>query len=182
MSEEEKPKDSSPQPASPGPAAIERNVLTPRMAKPKRGKRMLRMVRGVALYVLAVLALVILLPKGLSWWLKTEYPMAAITSGSMWPVLKQGDLILVAAVKPEALNVGDIVVYANDRGFTIHRVTEVDREAGEITTKGDANNVSDKPVPVKDVFGRALTWGSGKPVRIPKLGFISILVSKRIKN
>lgn len=168
--------------ATPGPAGIERNVLTPRMAKPKRGKRLLRFLRGVVLYVLFVLVLVVLLPKGLSWWLKTDYPMAAITSASMWPALKQGDLILVAAVKPEELKTGDIVVYSNPRGFTIHRITEIDRETGEVTTKGDANNVSDKPVPISDVFGRALAWGSGKPVRIPKLGFISILVAKKVSQ
>ena len=179
MEEQQKDGEPSRQKAvSPDPAA--RNGLTSKVVKPKRGQRVLRAVRGAALYVLFVLALVVLLPKGLSWWLKTDFPMAAITSGSMWPALKQGDLILVAAVKPEELNVGDVVVYENVRGFTIHRITAIDREAGEVTTKGDANNVPDQPVPVKDVFGRALSWGSGQPFRVPKLGFISIVVAKKV--
>lgn len=167
--------------ATPDPAEIERNVVTPKLSRPRK-KKWLRTLRGLVVYVLFVALLIWGLPKGLSRWLGTQYPMAAITSGSMWPALKVGDLILVQAVAPEALNVGDIVVYSNERGFTIHRITEVNPEDGMITTRGDANNVSDKPVKVTDVIGRTLTWSSGKPFRIPRLGFISIMMSKRIKN
>lgn len=164
-----------------GPAGIERNVLTPTMAQRKQ-RRFLRFLRGLVIYVVFVALLIWGLPQGLSWWLKTEYPMAAITSGSMWPVLKVGDLILVEAVKPEELKVGDIIVYANQRGFTIHRITVIDAEKRKLTTKGDANNVSDQPIALTDVIGRTLTWKSGKPFRVPRLGFISITVSKRMRN
>lgn len=164
-----------------GLAKNERDVVQPLMADAKNkplARRLLRFVRGVILYVLFVAVLVWGLPIGLSQWLGTKYPMAAITSGSMWPALKVGDLILVQHVKPEQLNVGDIVVYANVRGFTIHRITDIDQAQGEMTTKGDANNVSDQPVRVADIIGRTLRWSSGKPVRVPKLGSVSMMVSQ----
>ena len=163
-------------------AGIERSTVTPRMSEKKKkpfGRRILKLVLNLVAYVAFVALLVWGLPIGLSKWLGTEYPMAAITSGSMWPELKVGDLILVQAVKPETLQVGDIVVYTNERGFTIHRITAIDRATNEVTTKGDANNVSDKPVKIDTIIGKALTWGSGKAFRIPKLGFISITVAKR---
>ena len=51
------------------------------------------------MYVVIVGGTVVGLPKALSWYLETPYPMAAITSGSMWPVLKEGDIVFVQGVK-----------------------------------------------------------------------------------
>lgn len=151
-------------------------------AKPVRSgrSRIVRKVLGTLLYVAFVVALVVGTPKALSWYLKSDTPMAAITSDSMWPALKRGDLVFIEGVRLEQLEVGDVVVYANARGFTIHRITQIDQEQGMLTTKGDANNVSDAPVKVSEVIGRAVEWG-GTPIRIPKLGLISILVSKKLQ-
>lgn len=181
MSEEQKLKPAASEPVSPGPEAVERSTQVPNVSKKKRG-RILRAVRGFVIYVLFVAVLIWGMPIALSKLLNTNSPMAAITSGSMWPALKVGDLILVQGVDPQELKVGDIVVYSNERGFTIHRIIEIDQAKGMLTTKGDANNVSDAPVKISDVFGRALTWGSGKPVRVPRLGFISIGVSKHVNQ
>ena len=49
---------------------------------------------GWILYIAILIGLIVGIPKGLAYVLKTDYPMASITSGSMWPVLKKGDLIL----------------------------------------------------------------------------------------
>lgn len=96
----------------------------------------------------------------------------------MWPVLKRGDLVLVKAVKTkEELAVGDIVVFKNLQGFTIHRITEINEK--NIVTKGDANNVSDNPVQFTDILGKTLEYKNGKPVRIPKLGNLSIWLNKK---
>ena len=44
-------------------------------------------------YLVLIVVIVVGVPKFLSWYLDTDSPMAAITSGSMWPELKKGDLI-----------------------------------------------------------------------------------------
>ena len=107
--------------------------------------------------------------------LNTEYPIASITSSSMWPAMKKNDIVLIKGIeKKEDIQVGDIIVYRNPKGFTIHRVVELKEET--LITRGDANNVNDKPIKYKEVVGKAVEW-SGKPFRIPHLGKISALVS-----
>jgi len=130
---------------------------------------------NLIVYVLIVVGIVWGLPTFLSWKLGTEYPIAAITSGSMWPVLKEKDLVFIKAVEREDIEVGDIVVWRNEKGFTIHRVVEL-RDA-TLITKGDANFKEDKPVKYEDVVGETVEVGDA-PLRIPYLGFISIVGGK----
>ena len=74
-------------------------------------KRAFKILLDIFIYVGIVALIFWGLPVGLSKWLDAPYPMASITSGSMWPVLKEGDLILIKGVKSkEELSVGDIVV------------------------------------------------------------------------
>lgn len=144
--------------------------------KSKKKKSLLRKLFGWFVYLAFVAALIIGTPKILSSWLKTETPIAAITSQSMWPALKKGDLILITSVQNSEIEKDDIIVYANKKGFTIHRVAE--KNDKNIITKGDANNIQDTPISPEDVIGKALEYKNGKPVRIPKLGFISIWASQ----
>jgi signal peptidase I len=128
------------------------------------------------IYVAIVAGLVLGLPELLSWRLGTPYPMAAITSGSMWPALREGDLVFIQGAEKSDLAVGDVVVYRNDGGpgFTIHRIVRLDEET--FTTKGDANFENDKPVPYGRLVGRNLTV-LGKPARLPYLGSITVVAS-----
>lgn len=135
-------------------------------------KKLLKIILDIFVYVAIVGLIFWGLPVGLAKWLKTPYPMASITSGSMWPVLKEGDLILIQGVKKEDLKVGDIVVWSNPKGFTIHRIVKLDEKT--LTTKGDANFKDDEPVKYEDVIGRAYQVG-GKYIRIPYLGYISVI-------
>ncbi len=133
-----------------------------------------------ALGWIAYFALIVLLiygiPRGLSAALDTPYPMAAITSGSMWPVLKKGDIVLVQGVKNKnGIKKGDIVVYKNEKGFTIHRVVEMRDK--ELVTKGDANNISDAPIAYEDLIGKAVNFNNGV-FRIPWAGNISLYINK----
>jgi len=131
---------------------------------------------GWVLYIGLLIGLIFGIPKGLSYFLKTEHPMASITSGSMWPSLKRGDLILIKGVNSkEEIKLDDIIVFKNPKGLTIHRIIEINENT--VVTKGDANNVKDAPVEYEEIIGKALTINN-KPFRIPLLGMIGVYINK----
>ncbi len=137
--------------------------------------RRLRGILGWALYAGVIVATIFAGPRLLAWALDTPYPMAAVTSGSMWPALHKGDLVFLKGVDPEDIEVGDIIAFESDQGFAIHRVISVDAARGRVQTRGDANAVPDEPVAFDKVLGRVTTI-AGRPVRIPYLGNIPIIV------
>lgn len=82
------------------------------------------------------------------------YGAAVVLSGSMEPEFSEGDLILVK--EAEDLAVNDIVVFEDGSSLVVHRIVEL--QGDQITTKGDANDTEDKPVPVSKVKGKVLCW------------------------
>lgn len=130
-----------------------------------------------AIYIVIVALLMYGLPKLLSNYLHTPYPLAAVTSGSMWPALKTGDLVLIEGVGKGDIHVGDIVVYKNKfgSGFTIHRIVKV--QSDTFVTKGDANFDADEPVSFDRLVGRSFEV-NGSPVRVPYLGSVTMFASK----
>jgi signal peptidase len=139
-------------------------------------KDSLKNLIGWIIYIAILISLVYGIPRVLAYLLDTPYPMASITSESMWPALKKGDLVLIKGIKDKSeIKVGDIVVYHNPKGFTIHRVIKLNKDT--LITKGDANNVSDPPVRYQEIIGKTLSFGK-KLIRIPLLGNISILINK----
>src|SRR3989344_2240191 len=135
-------------------------------------KKTLKIILEIGIYAAIVAGIVWGVPKFLSNKLGTTYPIAAITSGSMWPALKQNDIVLIKAVPKEELKVGDVIVWQNLSGsnnlgqasFTIHRIVEL--ASTTLITKGDANFTKDSPVSYSDIVGRTVMWGE-KPLRIP---------------
>ena len=82
------------------------------------------------------------------------YGAAVVLSGSMEPEFSEGDLIVVKEAENYKLN--DIVVFQDFGSLVVHRIISIDGET--ITTKGDANNIADKPVDVSAVKGKVLLW------------------------
>jgi signal peptidase len=139
-------------------------------------RKLFGIILNIAIYAAIVFAIVYGVPRLLVWKLGTEYPIAAITSGSMWPALKIGDIVLIKKVDKEEIAVGDIVVWSNEKGFTIHRVAELGEKT--LTTKGDGNFTNDAPVPYEDVVGETVQF-RGKPFRIPYFGYISVWAARK---
>ena len=147
----------------------------------KKNNGILKAVLNFAIYFVIIGGIIFGLPKFLSWSLNTNFPMAAITSGSMWPVLKEGDLVFIQGINKEDIEVDDIIVYRNkiNNTFTIHRVVKLGED--KITTKGDANFREDAPVDYEDVIGRTLTL-RGRAIHIPYLGSITVFASNLRQN
>ena len=91
----------------------------------------------------------------------------AVGSGSMEPVLKPGDLVIVRKACLDSIGVGDIVAYRSPENgvVVVHRVVAVDGDA--LVTKGDANS---EPDPFRVTGDMVL----GKVVaRVPLLGYLA---------
>jgi signal peptidase I len=142
----------------------------------KKNKNIAKVLLEWVVYILIFLVIVWGVPKALVYMLHTDYPIASITSGSMWPVLKQKDIVFIRGYTGNKadLKIGDIVVYRNEKGFTIHRIIEL--RDSTLVTQGDANNISDIPIGYDQLVGKMITL-KGRPIRIPWLGNLSQMAS-----
>ena len=88
----------------------------------------------------------------------------AVTSGSMEGdedgSFSKGALIFVKILSDEAKNdikVGDVVTFRSGDAYVTHRVIGLnmgaDGKLSSVTTKGDANNISDGAIPLSNVVG-----------------------------
>ena len=106
------------------------------------------------------------------------YKAYVITSTSMEPSIKSGDVIVVKKSKAKNLKVGDIITFKTKNEIITHRILEIiSNESSENTyiTKGDNNNVEDtEKVTYSNIEGKSV-------IIIPKLGkFIISLDNKLI--
>ena len=101
------------------------------------------------------------------------YGAYVIVSGSMEPIIKVRDAVLIKRVPEEEIKVGDVITYeSRDESFygilITHRVTGIKEENGKkiFITKGDHNQTIDKlPVNGNQIYGKVI-------MRIPKIGYI----------
>ena len=142
--------------------------------------RLLRKLIKLVLYLAFVAAAVYYTPRILANVLNTEYPLATITSGSMWPVLKENDLILVKGMEGSDAEIGQIIIFRNAKSFTIHRLIKK-TDDGKLVTMGDANDVEDAPITEADVIGRVV-YLRDKPFRIPKAGSFARILGPKIQQ
>ena len=93
----------------------------------------------------------------------------------MEPMLRAGDVVLVGTCDPEKIQVGDIILFDSSGKSVLHRVIQIEysSEVLDFTTQGDANNVSDTPVTVQQVRGKAI-------LKIPKIGWLSLYLKRVI--
>jgi signal peptidase I len=140
--------------------------------------KIIKTVLEWVIYVVIFFAIVWGTPKVLVKVLHTDYPIASITSGSMWPELKVGDIVFIKGYdgNKSSLKIGDVVVYKNNAAsstlplFTIHRIIRLNDNT--LITQGDANNITDLPIAYSQVVGRMITV-KNQPLKIPYLGKLS---------
>jgi signal peptidase I len=140
-------------------------------------KDRLRTAVRLLLEIAVIVAIAAAIPAVLARVLGTRHPLATITSQSMWPALKRGDIVLIRGPRHDGVRPGMIVVYqdAQGSGMIIHRVVKI--VGSEIVTKGDANDGEDEPVAESDVAG-VVAAIRGHPVRVPYLGYVALLVRR----
>lgn len=90
-----------------------------------------------------------------------------VITGSMEPTYSANDVVIV--VKTDRINEGDVIAYQTGGTPVVHRVTNIDRESGLVTTRGDANNTDDPPITFSRIKGRVV-------FAIPKIGAVLKLV------
>lgn len=130
----------------------------------------LRMLRGLMVTAVVVLALLLVGVRvvGLSPYV--------VLSGSMEPAYAVGSLIYVRPVGAQEIRVGMPLTFrvSGTSVVATHRVHEVVTVEGErrYITKGDANELSDPPVPYAHVIGTPV-------FSIPWLGYLSAWLQSR---
>jgi signal peptidase len=85
------------------------------------------------------------------------YTSASITSGSMMPTLRIGDVVIAVDHGDAEIAPGTIVVYEDPRKHDLvtHRVVSINPD-GSYITKGDVNGLDDPaPIPAANIRGTA---------------------------
>ena len=106
------------------------------------------------------------------------YSAYVIVSGSMEPIIKVKDAVVVRRCEEKDIKIGDVVTYRSmDESFygilITHRVVNIETENGEkvFITKGDSNETVDRtPVKYGQIQGKVA-------MRIPKIGYLKYFLS-----
>jgi len=80
------------------------------------------------------------------------YSVFSVATGSMEPVIKQNDVILVKS--QSEYDVDDIVTFKSDNAYITHRI--INKIGDSIVTKGDANNAKDVAITKNDIVGKVI--------------------------
>lgn len=126
-------------------------------------QRICNFFMSALILALAILAGILILPRVFG------YQSLAVLSGSMEPKMKVGSIVLAKETDVKDIAIGDVITYRlSEHTMVTHRVTGIDKEKKEFTTKGDANNSEDvEAVPFRNVVGKVTCC-------IPMIGYLSI--------
>jgi len=108
--------------------------------------------------------------------------MNVVVSESMEPILERGDIILVDS-NVNNIEVGDIIVYYGTWTETpeniVHRVVKKEiKNKGSVAyiTKGDHNPAPDPVIVYPDQIRFKVISKNNIPLKIPKIGYITLMV------
>lgn len=147
---------------------------------PSKALRAFRRVKNIlfgVLFVLLVLTLIVILVARINGETPKLFGFAVyrVSSASMVPYLKVGDIILCRDCDPMTLKAGDVITYNGTVGEfegkkVTHRVVKepyLDQSDGTyyLLTKGDDNPSEDSPVAISQVTGKLIS----------KIGFLKVI-------
>jgi len=133
-----------------------------------------KIIKDILIVVVGVLAIWI----GLQVVFGTENPFYVVASGSMVPVLKVYDVLVVQGHEPfEEVEIGDIIVFnrpSDHNRVIVHRVVSIiDEDPKTIRTQGDANPASipgtDFPISEEEYIGKVI-------YSLPQVGYVTQLL------
>ena len=73
---------------------------------------------------------------------------------SMWPFIKNEDILVIKKVPLTSFSTGDIIAYVQDERVICHRVSE--RKHKVISTKADALTGVDSRIPTDNILGQVI--------------------------
>lgn len=136
---------------------------------PFRAKRLRAAIATASAFALIIVLIFAVLPAMMG----TPHPLYSDPTGSMYPRIHPGSLLIVRGISPQSVKVGDIIVFNApwEKGLTVaHMVIGMFVQNGTLyfITKGIANPVKDpSPVPAVNVLGIVI-------YAIPYLGYLFI--------
>lgn len=82
---------------------------------------------------------------------------------SMYPEVRDGEMVTVIPVGPAEVKVGDIILYRAGGGALAHRVIRTEMRSGRpvFILRGDASAVTDEPVEAAQVSGQVVSVERG---------------------
>jgi signal peptidase len=124
--------------------------------------RKLTGVRAVVVRVcnvlsISMLSFIVAVAAGLLVMQMLGFKPMAVLSGSMEPAYATGSVVFVNTnTSVDSIAVGDTITYSLGESSTVvtHRVIAIDQDKSLFTTKGDANETEDGPVPFSSFVGR----------------------------
>ncbi|MCP4362281.1 MAG: hypothetical protein GY796_30105, partial [Chloroflexi bacterium] len=78
---------------------------------------------------------------------------------SMWPFLREGDMVVVEHIQSHKLQNGDLLVVKRNANFITHRL--VDKRDSVLVTKGDNRFGFDAPVVQSEILGKVIAIERG---------------------
>jgi signal peptidase len=113
----------------------------------------------------------------LIWFSVGVFPISpsVIATGSMMPLIKPGDVILIKKVDSKTVKIGDIIQFRKDNILISHRIIDVveDKQGIGYQTKGDNNSRPDSDlVRPEEIKGEII-------YTIPKVGWPTLLLKKK---
>ena len=99
-----------------------------------------------------------------------------ITTNSMEPNIRLGDVVIVKNAKQEDIQLGDVITFKRQNDTITHRIIDKEENGEQVkfVTKGDNNNIEDEErIKIEQIKGKVV-------LRVPYLGHLITLLENQI--